>query len=173
MSAPFKALATGMVGFLLGVASTSFVHGQGETVTGTGTRIGFAVRDVDKSAQKFTELFGVEIPPAKTLRDVPLGPAYHGKKMNVKYTQFTAFGMPMTLIQDYDGGGIYTDFIAKHGESFHHINLRVDNLPRARDFLLSKGAIRQAPVRADFDEMIDLEPMLPFGFDMGQAPPAR
>ena len=67
MSASSKALTTGIVGFLLGVASTSFVHGQGETVSGTATHIGFAVRDVDKSAKAFSELFGVTVPPAQTL----------------------------------------------------------------------------------------------------------
>src|SRR5260221_7851224 len=107
MSTSSKALTTGIVGFLLGVASTAFVHGQGETVSGTATHIGFAVRDVDKSAKAFSELFGVTVPPAQTLRGVPLGPAYHGKKMNVKYTPvFTAFGMKIEFIQDFDGDGL-------------------------------------------------------------------
>jgi hypothetical protein len=173
MNASIKALTTGIVGFLLGVALTPFVHGQAQTVTGTATHVGFAVSDVDKSAKKFTELFGVTIPPAQTLRDIPLGPAYKGMKENVKYTSFTAFGMRIEFIQNFDGGGPYTDFIAKHGEGMHHFGLLVADVPQTRDFLLSKGATHTAPVRADIDEIVDLQPMLPFAFDMTKAPAAR
>ena len=167
MRASIKTLTTGIVGFLLGVASTSFVHGQGETVSGTAIRVGFAVRDIDKSAQKFTELFGVTIPPVRTFRYT-----YRGKKENLKYTSFTAFGTQIELLQNFDGAGPYSDFIAKHGEGMHHFDLQVADVPRARDFLLAKGAIRD-PVTADIEELVDLAPMLPFSFDITKAPAAR
>jgi hypothetical protein len=173
MSASIKALTTGFAGFLLGAASTSFVHGQAETVTGTVSHIEIAVRDVDKSAKVFSELFGVTIPPALSMRDVPLGPSYHGRKMNVKYAPFTAFGMRLELIQDFDGGGVYSDFIAKHGEGIHHLGIAVADVPRTRDLLLARGAIRTVVVRADAAEIVDLAPMLPFSLDIGKAPAAR
>jgi hypothetical protein len=121
------------------------------------------------SAQKFSELFGLTIPPVQTPRDVPLQPANHGKKMNAKYAPFTAFGMPIQFIQDFDGGSPYTDFIAKHGEGLP-ASLQPSNgrCPSRTRHPPSEGAIRQAPARADIDEIVDLEPRLPFGFDIFQ-----
>jgi 4-hydroxyphenylpyruvate dioxygenase-like putative hemolysin len=169
MSASIKALTIGIVCLLLGVASTSFLHGQADTLNGTATHLGFAVHDIDKSAKEFSELFGLTVPPVQSVRDVPLGPSYHGKTMNVKYTSFTAFGMRIELVQNFDGDGIYSEFVAKHGEGLHHVGLTVADVPHARDMLLARGAILAASVRPDASLTVDLASMVPFSLELGKA----
>src|SRR5262245_23308807 len=86
MSGRIKGLFIGLVGFMLGAVLTPFVHGQGGKLEGNLTHIGFAVRDADKAAKEFAELFGVEVPAPLMLRDVPYLPSSGGsfQKMSVK-----------------------------------------------------------------------------------------
>src|SRR5262245_20876592 len=127
MSASIKAVIAGVVGFALGTASTSFVHGQGATLSGTQTHVAFVVRDIDKASKEFGDLFGVKVAPPMTLRNVPWGT--QGKKMNVKYTNFPAIGLTFEILQNVDGDGLYSEYIAKHGEGFHHFGLAVADVP--------------------------------------------
>ena len=164
-------LFMGIVGFLLGAVSTPLIHGQAGKLNGTVTHFGFAVRDIDKSAKAFGEVFGVTVPKPQILRDVKLGPAYGGKTMNVKYTQFfTVGGVSFELLQNFDGEGLYSEHIAKYGEGFHHIGMDVLDVPKTRAAVVAAGAKWTLDYAAD-DAFVDLRPKVPFSVDITKAQP--
>jgi hypothetical protein len=166
MSASIKAVLTGVVCFALGAVSTSFIHGEGGTLTGTQTHVAFVFRDIDKASKEFGDLFGVKVPPPMTLRNVPWGT--QGKKMSVKYTNFPAIGLTIEILQNVDGDGLYNEHIAKYGEGFHHFGLAVADVQQTKNMLVAKGATVTLPYNAD-DTFVDIHPKVPFSFDLVKA----
>ena len=115
------------------------VHGQSDTLDGTLAHVGFAVKDADQAAKDFGELFGVEVPAPRILRDIPWGTSRPGETMAVKFTSFRVGNVSLELLQGVEGDSPWGDHIARHGEGMHHLAISVPDLPLARERLLGLG----------------------------------
>lgn len=173
MNRTIKALLIGVTGFALGfIASPQGVQGQAPQPLSSGGlhHLGFAVKDLDKSAKEFTDLFGVDLPQSRTMRDIPWGPAFPGKIMHVKFVQFKALGVTIELLQGLDGESPWGDYIAQHGEGIHHIGVSVQNPAATREMLFGRGG-KQTQAFGGNATYIDMNPKWPFTFEVvGQAP---
>ena len=136
-------LVTGVIGFVLGsLLSTQAIRGQGQTLTnleGTFSHVAVVVRDAEKSAKTFHDVFGVDVPPVRTLRHIPFPPSYGNKTMAVKTTSFPVNGMRIELVQPFETGSPWKDHLDKYGESVHHIAFTVPEYAAAVKYLQSKG----------------------------------
>jgi catechol 2,3-dioxygenase-like lactoylglutathione lyase family enzyme len=146
-------------------------------MAGTLAHIAFAVKDVDKTGAAFSEILGVPVAPGREVRNVPFPPSYGGKKMNVKFVQFTANGVTFELLQPLDGESPWKDFMEKHGEGVHHIGFNVADATEARMFLESKGG-KWTQAGSPTAAYVDMEPKLPITFEVfgprpGAAAPAK
>lgn len=169
MNGTIKGFAIGVVGFMLGlVFAPQGVHGQSGTLDGTLAHIGFAVSDADQAAQDFGELFGVDVPAPRTLRDIPWGASRPGETMAVKFTSFSAAGVSFELLQGVDGDSPWGEHIARHGEGMHHLAIAVPDLPAARERLLALGG-RQTQAYSEQANYIDMEPRWPFTIELVSA----
>ena len=166
MSGTMKGLLMGLVGFGLGLmVSPQRVEGQAPALTGPLHHLGFAVKDADKAAREFAELFEVKTPPTRAVRDIPWGPDFPGKKMHVKVASFMHNGIMWEMLEGVDGESPWGNHIAKHGESLHHIGIAVPNVPAARQKLLAKGGkvTQEFSPQANY---IDMEPRWPFTIEL-------
>jgi methylmalonyl-CoA/ethylmalonyl-CoA epimerase len=175
MKMSMKGLSLVAAGFVLGAMTAPMGQVQGQTgpklADGALAHLGFAVKDADKSAKDFGELFGVDVPKTMVIRDVPWGPRFPGKTMNVKFVQFTAHGVRYELLEGLDGDSPWKDHIATHGEGLHHLGISVPDLPAARAMLLAKGG-KVTQAYSEMANYVDMEPRWPFTIELVAAPPA-
>jgi catechol 2,3-dioxygenase-like lactoylglutathione lyase family enzyme len=133
-----------LVGSMLTVA---VVRGQGggqkpTPMTGSLSHLGFAVADVEKTAKAFGEVFGVPVPKAQDFRDIPWGPRFPGKTMNVRRIGLDINGVTFELLQPLDGESPWKEFLQKSGDGLHHVGFSVKDVGAARDYLESKGGVQ-------------------------------
>lgn len=106
-------------------------------------QIGAVVRDIEKTMQALTDLFGigpfrvVDCPPPgnedrQLLRGGP-----------VWYRTRQAFAdlrsVELELIQLLEGESVWSEFLASRGEGLHHIRFNCENLDEVLDYLGGKG----------------------------------
>ena len=91
---------------------------------------GVVVKDVEKSAERFSEIFGVPSwvyldLSADKFRDVILHDEYIGEAAQTHLRIATAdvMGYQFELIQPVSGQGTHMEFLEKHGEGIHHISI--------------------------------------------------
>lgn len=97
---------------------------------GFPAQIALLVEDIDKAAQTYGSLFGIER-WSHYYYDADFVPVreYRGKAGT--YSMKLAFGgenPQVELIQAVDGPSIYHDFLESHGYGLHHIGVLVDDL---------------------------------------------
>ncbi len=104
--------------------------GNSERHFGPCVQVGVVVRDLDRTIQRLTEIFGIG--PFRTVVYPPPGRAdiettYHGEPGQFKYRQaFASLGsVELEIIQPLEGPSIWSDFVAAHGEGIHHIRFNV------------------------------------------------
>lgn len=124
-------------------------------VDGKLSHISFAVTDVQKTAQAFATVFGVPMGKAQDFRDIPWGPRFPGKLMNVKRIGLEINGVSFEFLQPLDGESPWKDFIKKSGDGVHHIGFSVPDVNAARDYLESKGG-RQTQAFQTFANYVDM-----------------
>jgi methylmalonyl-CoA/ethylmalonyl-CoA epimerase len=108
-------------------------------VQGSLSHIGFAVKDVQKTAQAFASVFGVDVPKAQDFRDIPWGPRFPGRVMNVRRIGLQINGVTFEFLQPLDGESPWAEFLAAGGEGIHHIGFSVKDVTEARNYLEAKG----------------------------------
>lgn len=91
-------------------------------------QVGFIVRDIDRAAQKFSEIFGFPKPPiivtpgferAKTKYDGQPSDA------TAKLAFFNTGQLQIELIEPDEKPSVWRDFLDQHGEGVHHIAFQV------------------------------------------------
>src|SRR4051812_31039051 len=84
-----KFVITAVLGCIVGsLVTAQIVRGQaGTPLEGSLSHISFVVNDVDKTMNAFAGVFGGQVRPAQTYRDVPWGPEFPGKMMHGKIGQ--------------------------------------------------------------------------------------
>jgi hypothetical protein len=93
-------------------------------------QVALVVRDVEKSAKEWAELFNVPVPEIK-LHDA--GPntdiTYRGKKavygMKMAVIDIKDRGFVIELSEPSGGESTYQEFLDKHGEGVHHLGFEV------------------------------------------------
>ncbi len=105
-------------------------------------QISFVVRDIEETAGKWAEVFGLEV-PAITLTDGPevAHTSYRGRPTEARAKlAFFQFGpISVELIEPLGGPSIWQEFLEQNGPGFHHIGLTAKNTEKMVSRLSSKG----------------------------------
>lgn len=118
---------------------------MGENILGTNvvTQIGILVNDIEKAAQDYADLLGVEKPEifitatpdiAKTI--------YQGEKTNARTKQaFFNVGPNVTieLLEPDNEPSTWRDDLNKYGEGIHHVAFNVNGMQKVVEKLEHKG----------------------------------
>ena len=105
-------------------------------------QVGLAVRDVERSAQAYADLFGVPV-PAWSMTD-PLDVAhtrYRGQptEARAKLAFFRLGSVSLELIEPVGGPSTWQEFLDTHGEGVHHIAFEIDGMGQQIQILERKG----------------------------------
>ena len=102
----------------------------------TVDQIGILVKDVDKVAESWTQLFGMD--PWRFIdvdHTAELGKLY---KLRLAFTNIGP--VQIELIQPVEGEIWQAEYLDKVGEGLHHINFRVDDMDKEVSNLVAQGA---------------------------------
>ncbi len=165
MTALGRSVLTGVAGFSLGVLLTSVVTGQAPVskLDGKLSHIGIVVKDVDKAAKTYADIFGVTVPQPRIVKNIPFPPSYGpGKTMAVKTTMITVNGASLELLQPLDGPSPWRDHLEKYGETVQHLAFAVPEWTPMVKFLESKGGKWVQGIEQHNFGYVDLTPQLGF-----------
>src|SRR4051812_25485613 len=120
-----------VIATLMGVAGSAEkarAQGSGKLGNNVVLHIAVVVRDIEKSARTYADLFGVDVPTA-SLTD-PLEKTnthYHGKPTigQAKLAFLRMENITVELIEPVGGPSAWQEFLQKKGEGVHHIAFRV------------------------------------------------
>jgi methylmalonyl-CoA/ethylmalonyl-CoA epimerase len=111
-----------------------------EQVFNDFVQIGVVVRDIDRTMQALTEVFGIG--PFRTITYPPADRPdverfYHGEPGEFRYRlAFTELGpVELELVQPLEGESIWADFLEEHGEGIHHIRFNVPDVHQVIEYL--------------------------------------
>lgn len=103
-------------------------------------QIGVVVRDIDRTMQALTEVFGIG--PFRTITYPPADRPdverfYRGEPGDFRYRlAFAELGpVELELVQPLEGGSIWADFLKEHGEGIHHIRFNVPDVHEVIEYL--------------------------------------
>ncbi len=140
------------------------------------THIGVIVRDVEKSAKAYADVWGVEMPPIAGNRPIPFPPSYQGNRnARVKNAMIRLDNIAIELLEPLGGPSPWFDHLQKYGESLHHIAFGVDSLSGSISALQGKGGewVMGGVDGAPF-AYVDMKPQLGFTIELsGPSPPAK
>jgi len=105
-------------------------------------QVGLVVRDVEKSAQAYADLFGVDVPSWALT-----GPAeethirFRGQPTaaRAKLAFFRFGGVDIELIEPVGGPSTWQEFLDTKGEGVHHIAFRIEDMEGHVAMLKRKG----------------------------------
>ncbi len=105
-------------------------------------QVGLIVRDIEKSAKAYADLFGMEV-PAWSLTD-PEEKAhtrYCGQptQARAKLAFFDMGSLSLELIQPVGGPSTWQEFLDAHGEGVHHIAFQIKGMDGQIALLEGKG----------------------------------
>ena len=105
-------------------------------------QVGLIVRDIEKSAKTYADLFGVDV-PAWSLTD-PEEKAhtrYRGRPTEgqAKLAFFQLGSLSLELIQPVGGPSTWQEFLDAHGEGVHHIAFQIKGMDGQIALLEGKG----------------------------------
>ena len=105
-------------------------------------QIGIIVKDVEKTASAYAELFGIPRPAVVPIADDSFAHTiYHGQASEAKgKAAFFDLGpVQMELIEPLGAPSTWEEFLRTKGEGLHHIAFKTQDMGAAREFLASKG----------------------------------
>ncbi len=105
-------------------------------------QIGIVVRDIEKTARKYAEIFGMEMP---NIRPAFPNIVYRGTKPQVtaRLCSFTMGNISLELIQPGEEDTSWKEYLDEHGEGVHHIGLMVEDLDKAYGVFAEHGIERR------------------------------
>jgi len=106
------------------------------------TQVAMVVRDVEKTARNYADLFGMEIPQIiLTDPEEKAHTRYRGQPTpaRAKLAFFRMGSLSLELIEPVDGPSTWREFLDRHGEGIHHIAFLVEDMDEAVRFLEGKG----------------------------------
>jgi methylmalonyl-CoA/ethylmalonyl-CoA epimerase len=105
-------------------------------------QIALVVRDIEKTARLYCEIFGVPMPRIFSIPPVEESHTrFRGKltKTQAKLAVFDLGAVVLELTQPDGEPSSWKEFLDTKGEGVHHIGFMVDDLPATLDFLAKKG----------------------------------
>lgn len=106
------------------------------------TQIGILVHDIEKTAQKIADFFGVEKPPIQLTgpREEALT-EYNGEpsEARAKLAFFRMGQVDLELIEPDHHPSTWRDHLDKHGEGVHHIAFQIKGMKEKLQVLADKG----------------------------------
>jgi catechol 2,3-dioxygenase-like lactoylglutathione lyase family enzyme len=108
----------------------------------TVVQIGIIVKDAEKTASAYAEVFGIPKPAVVLIADDSFANTnYRGQPSTAKgKAAFFDLGpVQMELIEPISTPSTWEEFLRTHGEGIHHIAFKTYNMELAREFLASKG----------------------------------
>ncbi len=100
------------------------------------------VKDIEKRAKRFAELFGLKVPPTTVLEPEEIAHAvYRGKnsKSRPKMAVFHMGSADVEFLQPDSEPSLWSEFLGKNGEGISHLGFTVKNLDETVTLLSSKG----------------------------------
>ncbi|MBK8021559.1 MAG: VOC family protein [Chloroflexi bacterium] len=105
-------------------------------------QVGIIVRDIERTARRYSDLLGMPMPPLITTAGYDITKTlYKGEPSDATaQLAFFDFGqVQIELIQPDEKPSIWRDWLEANGEGAHHIAFRVQNTQRAVDHLAKFG----------------------------------
>ncbi|HWT73250.1 MAG TPA: VOC family protein [Mobilitalea sp.] len=96
--------------------------------TGIISHIAIAVKDIERTAKQYSELFGIKMPDIfEEGEETGCSLEYMGKQINCSYKiAFMRMGiMVLELIQPCSEENVWKDYLDQHGEGVHHLGFRI------------------------------------------------
>ena len=156
--------------FVVGVASGQEGHALKVLGSRTVTHVGVVVRDVDKVAKAWADVFGVEVTPVQEVKSVSFPKDYKGDRSahpriaNVRFNNMT-----VELAQPVGGASPWRDFLDKYGEGIHHLAFSVSGLEDHVRLLESKGGRRALGEVGGSYAFVDLMPQFGLTIELTKA----
>lgn len=105
-------------------------------------QVALVVKDVQKTVENYWNILGIGPWGIYEMRSPMLTElTYHGKpgQFSMKVALTKVGTTELELIEPVSGDNIYSDFIAEHGEGFHHVQYVVDNVDEITQMMSKKG----------------------------------
>lgn len=105
-------------------------------------QVGVIVRDIEKTARQYAEVFGIEVPAVMITDAVDKARTeYRGEPTpaRAKLAFMDMGNIQLELIEPDEHPSTWREFLDKHGEGIHHIAFTVKGMKDAVTFLESKG----------------------------------
>ncbi len=105
-------------------------------------QVGVIVRDIEKTARHYAEVFGIDVPPVMITDAVDKAMTeYRGESTpaRAKLAFMDMGNIQLELIEPDEYPSTWREFLDKHGEGIHHIAFNVKGMKDAVAFLDSKG----------------------------------
>jgi methylmalonyl-CoA/ethylmalonyl-CoA epimerase len=108
----------------------------------TVVQIGLIVKDAEKTARAYANVFGLTKPEVRLIADDAFAKTdYRGQPSSAKAKAafFDLGPVQMELIEPVSGPSTWDEFLQMHGEGIHHIAFKTINMDAAREFLVNNG----------------------------------
>ena len=105
-------------------------------------QIGLIVRDIEKSAKAYADLFGVDVPQwIITDPEEKAHTRYRGEptQAQAKLAFFKLGAVDLELIEPVGGPSTWQEFLDSHGEGVHHIAFQIKGMDEQVALLEKKG----------------------------------
>ena len=105
-------------------------------------QIGLVVRDIERSAKAYADVFGMEMPkiivtdPEELAHTKFRGASTHAR---AKLAFFKMGQLSLELIEPVGEPSTWKEFLDAHGEGVHHIAFQVEGMDQVLEFLEGKG----------------------------------
>jgi catechol 2,3-dioxygenase-like lactoylglutathione lyase family enzyme len=106
-------------------------------------QVGFVVRDIERTAQQFCEVFGLPKPPIIVTPGHEIAKTtYQGQpsEATARLAFFNTGQVQVELIEPDEKPSVWRDFLEQHGEGVHHIAFAVPDTAAATKYLANFGA---------------------------------
>ncbi len=105
-------------------------------------QVAIVVRDIEKTAKRYSEIFGVPVPKIFSIPPVEEAHTkFRGKltKTRARLAVFDLGAVVLELTQPDGEPSSWKEFLDTKGEGVHHIGFMVDDLTATLDFMGKKG----------------------------------
>ncbi|MCC6616381.1 MAG: VOC family protein [Anaerolineae bacterium] len=136
-------------------------------------QVGIIVHDIERTAQKYCEVFG--FPPPQIVETAGFAQSkttYNGQpsEATAKLAFFNAGQVTIELIQPDEKPSVWREFLEQHGEGVHHIAFQIKDTEAVTGYLAENGAgIAQQGLYSDGSGVytyVDTGPLLGTMFEL-------
>ncbi len=136
-------------------------------------QIGIVVKDLDKAMETYWKTFGWGPWDIYTIEAPMLEPTEYSKAPDYSFKIALAQvgHVQMELVQPLKGENIYTDHLRRHGEGFHHIKEKVDDIPGTIEKFKQMGinVTQSGKIDEDLHFYLDTEKLLGYVYELGNS----